>query len=126
MLHKAEDDKENTPVRSEQPSTASSPSHNCTAEVSSARGPYVILLLGMVEEEKTLRYKKIIDELGGTMTDAPTFDPLITHVVSSRPSRSERHLAAVAAGKWLLLESFLDESSKRGEFVEVSECSGSP
>ena len=37
-----------------------------------------------------------------------------------RPSRSEKYLAAIAAGKWVLHTSYLDTSQKEHAFVEVS------
>lgn len=73
----------------------------------------------MSDEEKT-RYGDMINELGGTVSDTITFDPLTTHVVSAKLSRSERHLAAIANGKWLLVEAFLEDSIKNGTFMEVS------
>ncbi|XP_071515470.1 DNA topoisomerase 2-binding protein 1-like isoform X2 [Panulirus ornatus] len=79
--------------------------------------PYVIMLLGMMEDDKS-RYIKIVEELEGTVSTAQNFDPLTTHVITAKPSRSERHLAAIASGKWMLFDSFLDDSIKAGYFVK--------
>lgn len=77
------------------------------------------MLMGVSDTEKE-RYTHIVDELGGAVSDTVSFDPLTTHVITVRPSRSERHLAAIASGKWLLFSTFLEESQKQGRFVEVS------
>lgn len=80
--------------------------------------PYIMMLLGMTEDDKN-RYMRIVEELGGTVSTAQNFDPLTTHVITLKPSRSERHLAAIASGKWMLFNSFLDDSLKAGFFVKV-------
>ncbi|XP_045617941.1 DNA topoisomerase 2-binding protein 1 isoform X2 [Procambarus clarkii] len=78
---------------------------------------YIIVLLGMSEEEKS-KYTEMIEELGGTISMDQNFDPLSTHVVTGRPSRSERHLASIASGKWMLRSSFIEDSFEAGCFVE--------
>ena len=50
----------------------------------------------------------------------PGVFPTCTHVIVGRPSRSEKYLAAIAAGKWVLHTSYLETSQKEGGFVEVS------
>ena len=79
---------------------------------------HVFVLVGM-SEEKRQHYSKIVQELGATVTLSPTFNPEITHLVAETLSRSERTLAAIASGKWVLHDSYLDHSFQEGYFLQV-------
>jgi len=76
----------------------------------------------MSPQERIL-YSAIVEELGGEVCSSQGFSPSCTHVIVGRPSRSEKYLAAIAAGKWVLHTSYLETSQKEHAFVEVSvEC----
>ena len=61
-------------------------------------------------------YSAIVEELVGEVCSSPN----CTHVIVGRPSRSEKYLTAIAAGKWVLHTSYLETSQKEHAFVEVS------
>lgn len=78
----------------------------------------VFVLVGM-SEEKRQHYSTVVEELGAAVTLCPTFNPDITHLVAESLSRSERTLAAIASGKWVLHDSYLDHSHRAGHFLKV-------
>lgn len=78
----------------------------------------VFVLVGM-SEEKRQHYSKVVEELGATVTLSPTFNTEVTHLVAESLSRSERTLAAIASGKWVLHDSYLDHSRRAGHFLKV-------
>ena len=73
----------------------------------------------MSSQERIL-YSAIVEELGGEVCSSQGFSPNYTYVIVGRPSRSEKYLAAIAAGKWVLHTSYLETSQKEHAFVEVS------
>ena len=75
------------------------------------------LLSGLTPSQKN-QYSEIIKKLGGTVIDQQYFDLRCTHVVVGTPTRSEKYLAACAAGKWVLQTSYLDESDSVGVFIQ--------
>lgn len=83
----------------------------------------VFVLVGMAEEKRQ-HYGKVVEELGGTVTLSPTFNPEVTHLVAESLSRSERTLSAIASGKWVLHDSYLDHSRQAGHFLKVSRTAG--
>ncbi|XP_027237421.2 DNA topoisomerase 2-binding protein 1 isoform X2 [Penaeus vannamei] len=106
-----EEDKENTPSQDESAEESTVIPHK------TKKRTYLIILSGMPEDEKN-RYSDIVESLGGLLSQEQNHDPKGTHVVTAKPSRSEKHLAAIASGKWMLYISFLEESMKLGHFVE--------
>lgn len=78
----------------------------------------LFVLVGM-SEEKRQHYSKVVEELGATVTHYSTFNPDITHLVAETLSRSERTLAAIASGRWVLHDSYLDHSHRAGHFLKV-------
>ena len=70
--------------------------------------------------QECILYSAIIEELGGEVCSSQGFSPNCTHVIVGRPSHSEKYLAAIAAGKWVLHTSYLVTSQKEHAFVEVS------
>lgn len=78
----------------------------------------IFVLVGM-GEEKRQHYSKVVEELGATVTLCHTFNPEVTHLVAESLSRSERTLAAIASGKWVLHDSYLDHSHRAGHFLKV-------
>ena len=78
------------------------------------------VLLSSMSPQERISYSAIVEELGGEVCSSQGFSPTCTHVIVGRPSRSEKYLAAIAAGKWVLHTSYLETSLKEGGFVEVS------
>lgn len=81
----------------------------------STSSPY-FLLSGLSAHEKN-KYSEIINRLGGHVMEMQYFDAKCTHVVVGVPTRSEKYLAACAAGKWVLQTTYLDDSNEMGVFV---------
>ncbi len=62
-----------------------------------------------------LCFFQIITQLGGVWNQDPHFTTACTHLVmGAEPNRSEKFLAACAAGIWILKPSFLTASSAAG------------
>ncbi|XP_037091305.1 DNA topoisomerase 2-binding protein 1-like [Pollicipes pollicipes] len=71
---------------------------------------------GMEPADRT-RYTAAVERLGGIVLDTATLEPATTHLVTSRPNRSEKHLAAVASGRWILQPAYLDACERAGQFL---------
>lgn len=62
---------------------------------------------------------ELIHKLGGTVLDSTSYNPDATHLlIGKAPVRSEKLLAFIAAGKWVLDANYLLESGAKGRFVE--------
>ncbi|KAF2357957.1 BRCT domain [Trinorchestia longiramus] len=78
---------------------------------------YKFLLSNM--EAETSRLEQEVMMLGGEV-DADVYSD-VTHVITKKPSRSERLLAAIAAGKWVLHSSYIKASLEKNGFVDEEE-----
>lgn len=115
----SEEDKENLPMLPEEESTEEpSESPHKASRDSLSPGPNFLFVLSGIPDEERDRYVAIIVGLGGVITADQHFDVRCTHFITTKPTRSEKHLAAIASGKWLLNVSFLEDSGKAGRFVE--------
>ncbi|KAI9138662.1 hypothetical protein BKA69DRAFT_761693 [Paraphysoderma sedebokerense] len=74
------------------------------------------LLSAMPMESKT-ECEEIIKKLNGTILHSDYWHPQCTHLVMGKPLRSEKYLAAVAKGAWIMRPAYLDISMKSGKFV---------
>ena len=83
------------------------------------RAAPAVVFSGMEPAERS-RYTALVERLGGSVLDSATLEPGCTHLVTTRPNRSEKHLAAVASGRWLLPPAYLDACERAGHFVKVS------
>lgn len=63
-------------------------------------------------------YEEIIRDLDGILSSALLFDHTVSHIVCEQPSRNEKILSSIAAGKWVLEKKFLDESKQVGHFLD--------
>lgn len=90
-----------------------------------AAQPKAFLLSAFNEKEKA-GLRQAIDELGGVTHDTQFFTPACTHVVVGYPSRSEKYLAACAAGKWVLKRSFIEASRAQGESTATDGNTSAP
>ncbi|KAG1701352.1 DNA topoisomerase 2-binding protein 1-A [Nymphon striatum] len=75
------------------------------------------ILSGFSEEEK-VKYCEIISQLEGTFIDTENFDRKATHLIANKPSKSEKFLASIAAGLWILCPTYLEQSIKEGKFLD--------
>eukprot|EP00041_Stephanoeca_diplocostata_P028199 m.790910 g.790910 ORF g.790910 m.790910 type:complete len:1330 (+) comp23328_c0_seq1:102-4091(+) len=75
-------------------------------------------LLSALEQDQKLQLTNAIEDLGGTVVDTQTFDTSCSHVVVGGPSRSEKYLAACAAGKWILQPKYIATCLSHGHFVD--------
>ncbi|PSN50069.1 hypothetical protein C0J52_04214 [Blattella germanica] len=76
------------------------------------------MLSGIQEREE---FEEKIKVLGGKLTVQILFDHTATHLLCNRPVRSEKLLASIASGKWILHRSFLDASQKANKFLKEDE-----
>nr|CAD7463600.1 unnamed protein product [Timema tahoe] len=79
----------------------------------------VFVLSSIESNQAREHYASIIVALGGQVSDKPSFDPATTHLVCDRPVRSEKLLANIAAGNWVLHTSYLFKSHEEGHFLPV-------
>ncbi|XP_066297598.1 uncharacterized protein [Branchiostoma lanceolatum] len=83
------------------------------------RQRYVFQLSGFSGEERDDLTSKI-QKLKGICLQEQPYKPSCTHVISSKPCRSEKYLAACAAGKWVLTRKFVDDSAAAGKWLDES------
>ncbi len=62
-----------------------------------------------------------IRRLGGEVLNTDTYDFSCTHIIASRPVRTEKFLCGLAEGKPLLHPAYIEESLKRGAFLGEAE-----
>lgn len=67
-------------------------------------------LSGLTQEERE-RYANIVHELGGELDNGLAVSEATTHLILHAPTRSEKFLMSLAAGKWVLHKSYLDACS---------------
>ena len=93
-----------------------------TATVPQAKTPseYRVLLSALDNTTKK-ELCGLVRKLGGTILESRNWDVSCTHLVIGQPSRSEKYLAACAAGKWVVRPEFLRKSAERGSFVAEDE-----
>ncbi|KAM4718821.1 DNA topoisomerase 2-binding protein 1 isoform 2-T2 [Anableps anableps] len=65
--------------------------------------------LSSLSPQERIDYSHLIEELGGIVLDKQSFDPSCSHIIVGSPLRNEKYLAAMAAGKWILHRSYLEE-----------------
>jgi len=63
---------------------------------------------------------KNIQTLGGEVVGSGIFTPEVDAVLAHKLVRSEKVLASIASGKFILKESYLDHCVKNGKFMAVS------
>ncbi|XP_065335100.1 DNA topoisomerase 2-binding protein 1-A [Cloeon dipterum] len=80
------------------------------------RPPPLFMVTGLVERDLE-HISLVVTKLGGSMSKLKNFDPAATHLITSNPSRSEKLLAAMAAGLWVVHPQFLIQSARSGSFL---------
>ena len=92
--------------------------------------PKVFALAGFVQNQKVnaqqMKEQKeeiiaCIKKLGGSVIEKDDWDDRVTHVIAyidgKKESMSEKVMAALAAGRWVLTKRFIDKSAKKGEWI---------
>nr|XP_039271053.1 DNA topoisomerase 2-binding protein 1-like [Styela clava] len=67
-------------------------------------------------QEKT-KYIEIIKELGGEFLDGGSIDPTATHLLVTKPGRSEKFLSALASGKCIVNAQYLNACKEANRFI---------
>lgn len=80
----------------------------------------VFQLSGLDRDEK-MDYSALIESLGGKFYDYDHYVTSTSHLVAGKASRTEKFMAMVAAGKWVLHKSYLEASRQAGTFVDEEE-----
>ncbi|XP_078070907.1 SMC5-SMC6 complex localization factor protein 1 isoform X3 [Mustelus asterias] len=76
----------------------------------------IIQLTGFKHSEKGALVK-LLTQLNCTYFLAPEYKQQCTHMIASKPSRSEKFLAACAAGNWVLTKDYIIDSAKNGSWL---------
>ncbi|XP_015595302.1 DNA topoisomerase 2-binding protein 1-A isoform X2 [Cephus cinctus] len=63
-------------------------------------------------------YEEVIKILGGEVSTEQNFDMSATHLLCIRPSRNEKMLSSIAAGKWVLHCTYLRDCEQQGKFID--------
>ncbi|GLV38033.1 mutagen-sensitive 101 [Carabus blaptoides fortunei] len=62
-----------------------------------------------------------IKSLGGEVSELSHYDASATHVICSNPTRNEKILSSMAAGKWIVHVSYVQASVEASKFVDEEE-----
>lgn len=78
------------------------------------------MLSGITDEEHKKLLMQQLESLGGEVSTLASYDPACTHLITLQPSRNEKILSCMAAGKWILHAKYVDACVAKNEFVDVS------
>ncbi|KAJ3295783.1 DNA topoisomerase 2-binding protein 1 [Borealophlyctis nickersoniae] len=125
--HRSEPSGQTTPVLQKGPeltkttSEASSLSHSFGARTTESNGKATTLrrfLITGVPPADRHKIATVIRKLGGECLDRENWTSECTHLIVAKPTRTEKCLAALAAGVWCLKPQYVDACSKSGRFVD--------
>lgn len=88
--------------------------HHGSEELSKAKC-FRVMLMNIADYKKKSALTKIIEDLGGFVTDDGT---LSTHIVTGKVRKTLNFCAGLCSGAWVLSSSWLKESFRKGRFVE--------
>lgn len=74
------------------------------------------------DDVKNKIIKQIQSLKGKVCENLMKYDSACTHFVCEKPSRSEKMLSCVAAGKWVLGLSYIQKSFEANRFLDVKSC----
>ena len=84
-----------------------------------ARGNTFVFMVSALSDEQSKQMEEALSKLGGRVANNATgFDPLATHMITSKVARSEKILCTVASGRWFLHPSYITESLSQGRWLE--------
>eukprot|EP01135_Chromosphaera_perkinsii_P002497 Nk52_evm13s224 gene=Nk52_evmTU13s224 len=61
---------------------------------------------------------KVIKALGGVPLTTVQFDPTCTHLIVNGPSLTEKYLASLATGKWIIKSDYILACQAEGKFID--------
>lgn len=76
-------------------------------------------MLSGIESDLRQEITEKLTSLGATVSELANYDPLSTHLICLKPSRNEKTLSSMAAGKWILHISYVDACVKAGQLLNV-------
>ncbi|KAF0989445.1 hypothetical protein HZS_7464, partial [Henneguya salminicola] len=100
-------------IKNKQEAIASLPN----SSISSYMPSDIYIQLSSFEDTIKAYYSKLIQKLGGNILEYDIYNPKCTHTIVGKFVRSEKLLCSLAAGKWILRESYLKESEILGSFT---------
>lgn len=77
------------------------------------------MLSGILDDQKKIMVTQL-ETLGGNVSNASSYDPTCSHLICSLPSRNEKILSCMAAGKWILHAKYVEACAAKKDFVPVS------
>lgn len=80
--------------------------------------PARVVMFSGFKTDVTAEYGKSVEALGGTVWTGKEFSRAVTHLVCDQPGKHAKYLSAIAAGKWVLHQSFLEQSVLAGRWEE--------
>ncbi|XP_059909461.1 SMC5-SMC6 complex localization factor protein 1 [Gadus macrocephalus] len=90
---------------------------NAIAEFKMASSKRVIQISGIKNRTQKQKVVEGIRSLGGKYIGGSVYQQDITHLIVSGFSQSEKFLAACAAGKWVLTQTYVFDSVQRGSWL---------
>jgi hypothetical protein len=87
--------------------------------------PRRFMLSAITASEKAHLTKHLVS-LGASISDQVEWDPTVTHLVVKQVTKSEKYLAACAAGVWILRPNYIDMCATAGQFLSESEYEVQP
>ncbi|KAL3278933.1 hypothetical protein HHI36_016451 [Cryptolaemus montrouzieri] len=83
--------------------------------------PKVFMISGISSMETRAEIVTHLESLGATVSETSSYDPDSTHLLCPKPSRNEKTLSCMAAGKWILHTNYVDACLKAGKFLDEEE-----
>lgn len=78
-----------------------------------------IFMISGVDADVRQEIVNQLKHLGAEVSELSSYDPTCTHLICPKPSRNEKTLACIAAGKWILHTSYATESYKSNKLLDV-------
>ncbi|GFS61654.1 DNA topoisomerase 2-binding protein 1-A [Nephila pilipes] len=70
-----------------------------------------------IPEPKKNKYREVIKELGGEVSDEKAFDITSTHLILEKPIKNEKFLSSIASGKWILHPQYFKVCEEQKKFA---------
>ncbi|KAK7789369.1 hypothetical protein R5R35_001224 [Gryllus longicercus] len=90
--------------------------------ISNQQKPTPVFLLTSIDNQE--QCEEMIRSLGGivcspqiSVSNSVSFEQNATHLLCQQPSRNEKVLTSIAAGKWVLEKLYLEDSKREGHFL---------
>ncbi|KAF1745359.1 hypothetical protein MXB_3319, partial [Myxobolus squamalis] len=80
----------------------------------------IFIQLSSFDDTLKVFFSSLVQKLGGNILECDYYDTRCTHTVVGNIVRSEKLLCSLAAGNWILQQTYLQESEALGHFVSES------